>query len=497
MALFSSSNPGIRVKVLPRFPARVLGGDGITVTKANGVYDFDLDYTGFASVDLGTADLTELKLAFWDIDLEAFRTATVQELIDEIPGGGGGGGNVTGPASSIDGELVLFNGTDGETIKAGGVVVSAFVKTLLDDVDASTGRATLAAAASATTITAGAGLTGGGDLSANRTVTVGAGTGIAVNADDVALAAIDDDRVMANVSGASAAPTPTTVTALLDALVGSARGTLAMRGASTWDPLAPGSNDQFLKSQGTGADLVYATLTGGGDMLAANNLSDVVTPATAFTNIKQAATESATGVVEMATTAEAETGTDTSRAVTAAGVKAAIVGKHTVGAAAGSLFPATANGCAPLAQAETTTNKINYKYLAFDASAAELAWCAIPTPKSYNASTLTARVVWTHPSTTTNFAVVWAIELFAAANDDALDTALGTVVTVTDTGGTTQDFYTSDVFAAITPSNTPAKQDWLFARVSRQAADGADTMAVDAHLIGVEFYYTTDAMTDD
>ena len=37
------------------------------------------------------------------------------------------------------------------------------------------------------TLTAGAGLTGGGDLSADRTFTVGAGLGITVNADDVAL----------------------------------------------------------------------------------------------------------------------------------------------------------------------------------------------------------------------------------------------------------------------------------------------------------------------
>jgi len=42
-------------------------------------------------------------------------------------------------------------------------------------------------ARSAITITAGAGLTGGGDLTANRTLTVGAGAGITVNADDVAL----------------------------------------------------------------------------------------------------------------------------------------------------------------------------------------------------------------------------------------------------------------------------------------------------------------------
>ena len=39
----------------------------------------------------------------------------------------------------------------------------------------------------AVTLTAGAGLTGGGDISTNRSFAVGAGTGIAVNADDVAL----------------------------------------------------------------------------------------------------------------------------------------------------------------------------------------------------------------------------------------------------------------------------------------------------------------------
>lgn len=67
-----------------------------------------------------------------------------------------------------------------------------------------------------------------------------------------------------------------------------------------------------------------ATVSGTGDMVAANNLSDVANAATAFSNIKQAASETATGVVELATTSEATTGTDTTRAVTAAGVKAAI-----------------------------------------------------------------------------------------------------------------------------------------------------------------------------
>lgn len=61
---------------------------------------------------------------------------------------------------------------------------------------------------------------------------------------------------------------------------------------------------------------------GTGDMLASANLADVANAATAFGNIKQAATETATGVVELATTTEATTGTDTTRAVTPAGLAA-------------------------------------------------------------------------------------------------------------------------------------------------------------------------------
>lgn len=57
-----------------------------------------------------------------------------------------------------------------------------------------------------------------------------------------------------------------------------------------------------------------------GDLLAANNLSDIGTAATAFSNIKQAATDSATGVVELATIAETNTGTDTARVVTPDGL---------------------------------------------------------------------------------------------------------------------------------------------------------------------------------
>jgi hypothetical protein len=64
------------------------------------------------------------------------------------------------------------------------------------------------------------------------------------------------------------------------------------------------------------------TGAGSGDLLAANNLSDVASAATAFTNIKQAGSTTATGVLELATDAEAQTGTDTARAITPANLQA-------------------------------------------------------------------------------------------------------------------------------------------------------------------------------
>lgn len=64
------------------------------------------------------------------------------------------------------------------------------------------------------------------------------------------------------------------------------------------------------------ANKTYADLK----LAKASNLSDVASAATAFANIKQAASDTATGVVELATNAETLTGTDTTRAVTPANV---------------------------------------------------------------------------------------------------------------------------------------------------------------------------------
>jgi hypothetical protein len=55
----------IKVRVLPRFPANVVGRTGISVTKTNGVYYFDLNYPGFPIVPTIPAGTTPYTL-MWD-----------------------------------------------------------------------------------------------------------------------------------------------------------------------------------------------------------------------------------------------------------------------------------------------------------------------------------------------------------------------------------------------------------------------------------------------
>lgn len=49
--------------------------------------------------------------------------------------------------------------------------------------------------------------------------------------------------------------------------------------------LGPGTSGNFLKTQGAGANPIWASIPGGGDMLTTNNLSDLANKATARTNL--------------------------------------------------------------------------------------------------------------------------------------------------------------------------------------------------------------------
>jgi len=152
--------------------------------------------------------------------------------------------------------------------------------------------------------------------------------------------------------------------------------------------------------------------------------------------------------------------------------------------------PKVTAGCAAATPVELTTNKQNLKVLDFDKDTEEHADYTFALPSDYNGGTMTAKFFWMHAATTTNFGVVWGIEGRCYANDDALDQAVGTAQTTADTGGTTEDLYISDATAAITWAGTPAGGQLINLTVYRKAADGSDTLAIDARLIGVQLSYT-------
>jgi hypothetical protein len=97
------------------------------------------------------------------------------------------------------------------------------------------------AGGSVTSVGTGAGLTGGPITSTGT----------------IALAAIADQRILANVSGGSLAPSATTLSAVLD-IAGTAQGDILYRGASTWTVLAPGTSGNVLTTQGASANPIWA-----------------------------------------------------------------------------------------------------------------------------------------------------------------------------------------------------------------------------------------------
>lgn len=171
------------------------------------------------------------------------------------------------------------------------------------------------------------------------------------------------------------------------------------------------------------------------------------------------------------------------------------VGAQTIWIPAGAMVPATTNG-PTVSQVELTAGHPEVAGLAFDASTEKSAQFSVAMPKSWNNSTVTAQFYWEHPSTTTNFAVKWSISAVAVSDGDAIDTAFGTAQTVTDTGGSTDSLYVSGATSALTIGGSPATGDNVFFRVARVAADGADTLSVDARLLGVKLTYTISAPTD-
>lgn len=159
---------------------------------------------------------------------------------------------------------------------------------------------------------------------------------------------------------------------------------------------------------------------------------------------------------------------------------------------ADAMIPRTTSGAAS-GTVETAVNKVMFKTLDFDAAVAEYAQFQVEMPKSWDRGTVTVMFLWSNASGVGD--VVWGIQAVAISNDDVLDAAFGAAQTVTDSVTAAGDLMIS-AKVNYDIAGVPAIDDVVQFQLYRDAANGADTLAVDARLHGVALFYTTTTNTD-
>jgi hypothetical protein len=175
------------------------------------------------------------------------------------------------------------------------------------------------------TITLTGDVTGTGTGSFSATIASGAVT-------NAKMANMTASTIKARVTGSTGSPEDATLTQVLDLVGSAAQGDILYRSASAWTRLGAGTSGHYLKTNGTGANPAWASVTGGGS-------TNVWIPAAQW-------------------------------------------------------IPRTTTGCG-IDSRELSTNKINTDELLFDAGTDEFAQCMIVMPSNWNAGTVTAKFHWT------------------------------------------------------------------------------------------------------
>lgn len=211
-------------------------------------------------------------------------------------------------------------------------------------------------------------------------------------------------------------------------------------------------------------------------------------------SMPKASTETA-GAVEMASDAEVQAATDATRAVSPAGLAAAVAfqGKQTIWIPAHAMVVRLTSGAAQ-GMVETAVNKVVRRTLDFSAATQEFAQVAVGMPKSWDAGVVSAEFLWTAASG--SGAVVWGLQGVALSDDDPLDAAFGIVQETTDTLLAAGDMHRSAETAPISIGGTPAESDLVVFQLYRNPAEAGDTLNSDAQLVGLRLFYSTGARND-
>lgn len=177
-------------------------------------------------------------------------------------------------------------------------------------------------------------------------------------------------------------------------------------------------------------------------------------------------------------------------------VETQIVGKKSQWFNFPDFVPATTNGPA-VGTLETATNKVNYKTYDFDATTEESVHFNWQIPKRWDKGTVLFRVWWSSTATDTD-GVAWGLQAISLSDNEAIDTAFGTAVVVTDDAQSAAgELYVTAESSDVTIGGSPAEGDLVFFKLFRKVSDGDDDMTEDARLIGVTLIWTENAVNDN
>ena len=170
-----------------------------------------------------------------------------------------------------------------------------------------------------------------------------------------------------------------------------------------------------------------------------------------------------------------------------------VQGKETIYVPASAMYPNSTNGCEGPEQIELA-NGPELKVLDFDANTDQFAQFSVVFPKSWNEGTVTFQAFFTVNHTYTG-TVGWGLSGVSIADDVSTDTAFGTNVLATAKAhsGVANDLDVSVESGAVTIASA-AEDCYTFFQIMRDATN--DTQLVDARLMGIKLFFTTNAKND-
>ena len=166
---------------------------------------------------------------------------------------------------------------------------------------------------------------------------------------------------------------------------------------------------------------------------------------------------------------------------------------------AGSMIPTTTAGATyeELEQSTTSSAAIMSSAMLFATDANDHAQFSVLTPKSWNAGTVTAQVVWDTITATVSNTVVFYLQGVSFANGDDTVTAFGTAQKMQDSVSGAFKVHMTPESPAITIAGTPAAEEWVVFQLYRDTVDAADDLAYNARVKGVRIKYNITQLGDD